>query len=329
MNMLGVPKYTVNSWEEGIKLLTTENCSECNGAYNNDNSSKRACLDDRRPAAKDHRGFYNQRVSVHDRPGGKASVYDRLGRKASVRDRLGGRVNEESDNRLEEMVDSLVPYEDIMCRAPKRRRTLQLDDEGSRQTRKKPNPQWCPDGLTKSRKRRVQHLRQLEQHEEAERLMLDKKKVRSKVWRPKPKADGKKDDNPRADINMVVFLPKEFLAPVNSDVSYEELGMAQLTLEPKQAIFEKPEDGKRQHLKALFLKGYVNGKPVTKMLVDGGAAVNLMPYTMLRKIGKFDEDLTQSDMMLVNFEGNVSPAQGAVCVELTIDSKTLPTAFCY
>jgi hypothetical protein len=126
---------------------------------------------------------------------------------------------------------------------------------------------------------------------------------------------------------MVVFLPKEFMAPVDSDASDEELSMAQLTLEPKQAIFEKPEDGERQHLKALFLKGYVNGKPVTRMLVDGGAAVNLMPYTVLRKIGKSDEDLTQTDMMLVDFEGNVSPAQGAICVELTIGSKTLPTAF--
>jgi hypothetical protein len=80
-------------------------------------------------------------------------------------------------------------------------------------------------------------------------------------------------------------------------------------------------------LKVLFLKGYVNGKPVTRMLVDGGAAVNLMPYTMLRKIGKSDEDLTQTNMMLVNFEGNVSLAQGAICVELTIGGKTLPTAF--
>jgi hypothetical protein len=162
---------------------------------------------------------------------------------------------------------------------------------------------------------------------EAERLVLDKNKVRSKVWRPKLKADGKKDNKLQVDINMVVFLPKEFMAPVDSDVSDEQLGMAQLTLEPKQAIFEKPEDGKRQHLKALFLKGYVNGKPVTRMLVYGGGAVNLMPYTMLRKIGKSDEDLTQTDMMLVDFEGNVSPAQGAICVELTIGSKTLPTAF--
>jgi hypothetical protein len=52
-----------------------------------------------------------------------------------------------------------------------------------------------------------------------------------------------------------------------------------------------------------------------------------MPYTMMRKIGKSDEYLTQTDMMLVDFEGNVSPAQGAIYVELTIGSKTLPTAF--
>jgi hypothetical protein len=83
----------------------------------------------------------------------------------------------------------------------------------------------------------------------------------------------------------------------------------------------------REHLKALFLKGYVNGKPVTRMLMNRGATVNLMSYTMLRKIRKSDEDLTQTDMMLVDFEGNVSPAQGAICMELTIGNKTLPTAF--
>jgi hypothetical protein len=43
-----------------------------------------------------------------------------------------------------------------------------------------------------------------------------------------------------------------------------------------------------------------------------------MSYTMLHKIGKSDEDLTQTDMMLMDFKGNVSPAQGAICVELTI-----------
>jgi hypothetical protein len=32
-------------------------------------------------------------------------------------------------------------------------------------------------------------------------------------------------------------------------------------------------------------------------------------------------------MMLKDFEDNVSPTKGAVCVELTIDSKTLPITF--
>jgi len=38
------------------------------------------------------------------------------------------------------------------------------------------------------------------------------------------------------------------------------------------------------------LKGFFDGKPVTKMLVDGGAAVNIMPYVMLRKLEKSQDD---------------------------------------
>ena len=98
-------------------------------------------------------------------------------------------------------------------------------------------------------------------------------------------------------------------------------------MEPIPATFEKLEDEKRKHLKALFLKGFVDGKPVTKMLVDGGAVVNIIPYAKLRKLGKGSEDLTKTDMMLKDFEGVVSPAVGALCVDLTIGSKTLPTTF--
>jgi hypothetical protein len=50
--------------------------------------------------------------------------------------------------------------------------------------------------------------------------------------------------------------------------------MAQLVLD-KQATFEKPS--KNRHMRPLYLRGYVNGKPLTKMFVDGGAVVNVMP----------------------------------------------------
>jgi predicted aspartyl protease len=38
-------------------------------------------------------------------------------------------------------------------------------------------------------------------------------------------------------------------------------------------------------MRPLYLRGYVNGKPLIKMFVDGGAAVNVMPYTTFRKLG--------------------------------------------
>jgi hypothetical protein len=66
---------------------------------------------------------------------------------------------------------------------------------------------------------------------------------------------------------------------------------------------------------------------MTKMLVDGGAAVHLMPYTTYRKLGKTQEDLIKTDMMLKDFSRNSSQARGVLNTEHTISSKTLPTTF--
>ena len=75
------------------------------------------------------------------------------------------------------------------------------------------------------------------------------------------------------------------------------------------------------------MKGFVDGKPMTKMLVDEGVAINLMPYTTFHKLGKGPKDLLETDMMLKDFGDNASKTRGAVNVELTIGSKTLPTTF--
>ena len=70
----------------------------------------------------------------------------------------------------------------------------------------------------------------------------------------------RKGKGPSADVNMVFMLPMEFLAPSSDD---EEISLsdqiAQLTLDPVTPIFEKPFDGERQHLKASFDKGWVDG----------------------------------------------------------------------
>jgi hypothetical protein len=133
---------------------------------------------------------------------------------------------------------------------------------------------------------------------------------------------------------MVYFLPNEFMALANQIVQEEaspdinedeQLGlMAQLVL-AKWATFDKP--AKNRHMRPLYLRGYVNGKPLTKMFVDGGAAVNVMPYTTFRKLGMGLGDLTPTSIILNDFAGNPSNTKGCVHVDLMIGSKTMLTTF--
>jgi hypothetical protein len=181
--------------------------------------------------------------------------------------------------------------------------------------------QWCPSGLfTKNQKRRVQRLRH---REIAQKRYANRPRIIRKEWRVKAKTDD--EAKKEADISMVFFLPSDFRAKTESDD--EEPSSAQLCLEPQQAIFDKPQEDVHRHLKPLYVRGFINGKPMSKMLVDGGAAINIMPYTTYRKIGKTTEELVKTNMVLKDFGGNSSEPKGVVNVELTVGSKTIPTTF--
>ena len=82
------------------------------------------------------------------------------------------------------------------------------------------------------------------------------------------------------------------------------------------------------HLKPLFIKGHIDGSPVARMLVDGAAVVNLMPYSVFKKLGLDEEKLMKTNMVLNGFEGKEqTEAKGVMSVELTVGSKTLAIAF--
>jgi hypothetical protein len=95
---------------------------------------------------------------------------------------------------------------------------------------------------------------------------------------------------------MVFVLPAKFHAR-----GREELSVAQLDLGPRPVIFEKPQAKNYKHLKALYLKGYINGQPVNKMLVDTGAVVNIMPYSVLCRLGRSAGDLIKTNVTLSDF----------------------------
>jgi hypothetical protein len=63
------------------------------------------------------------------------------------------------------------------------------------------------------------------------------------------------------------------------------------------------------------------------MLIDGGAAINLMTYSMFKKIGWEDDELVKANLTLNGAVGNSMEARGVISMELTIGSKSLATAF--
>nr|AAQ56390.1 putative gag-pol precursor [Oryza sativa Japonica Group] len=67
--------------------------------------------------------------------------------------------------------------------------------------------------------------------------------------------------------------------------------------------------------------------PVSRMLVDGGAAVNLMPYSLFKKLGRGDDELKKTNMILNGFNGEPTEVKGFFSAELTVGNRTLPTAF--
>jgi hypothetical protein len=94
----------------------------------------------------------------------------------------------------------------------------------------------------------------------------------------------------------------------------------------KVAAFEKSEK-LGQHMKPLFVKGYVEGRLVQRVMVNGGAGVNVMSMVTFEKLGYHEGELMKMNTSLSAFTGEVTETNGVLSVELTLRSKTLAAAF--
>nr|CAD1821694.1 unnamed protein product [Ananas comosus var. bracteatus] len=135
---------------------------------------------------------------------------------------------------------------------------------------------------------------------------------------------------------MVYALPQSFKAEF---VEYEEfreeeengLTVAQLQLEDVQqadaVIFEKSSAMQMRFIRPLFIKALIEGRPVGRVMVDGGAMVNVMPTSFFKKLGKDENELKPTDSIMTDFTGNGQQARGVLTTELTLAvSKMHPTA---
>ncbi|GKV29580.1 hypothetical protein SLEP1_g38493 [Rubroshorea leprosula] len=92
-------------------------------------------------------------------------------------------------------------------------------------------------------------------------------------------------------------------------------------------VFEKPEEKMARHIRPLYINAHMDGTPINRVLVDNGAAVNVLPTCMLYKIGKSLDDLVHNEVTISDFTGGVNRLRGVLPVELTVGNRTLMFAF--
>ena len=96
------------------------------------------------------------------------------------------------------------------------------------------------------------------------------------------------------EINVVHLSSDCFVVP-EEDVAHLDFG-------PRDAVFQKTKESDN-HLKALYMRGHINGKQISPMLVDGGAIVNLMPYSLFKKLSGMNEELIKTNMTVSGVGG--------------------------
>jgi hypothetical protein len=80
-------------------------------------------------------------------------------------------------------------------------------------------------------------------------------------------------------------------------------------------------------MKPLFIMGYLQGRPVQHIMVDGRDGVNVMPLSVFEKMGYYEKELMRTNTSLSSFTGEVTDTKGVLSVELTAGSKMLATTF--
>ena len=80
------------------------------------------------------------------------------------------------------------------------------------------------------------------------------------------------------------------------------------------------------HIRPLYVRAHFNGKPVSKVLVDNGSVVNVMPLRMLRSRGRGSGDLIETEVSTSTFTREISKTR-ILPIDIIVGSKTSLSTF--
>ena len=72
---------------------------------------------------------------------------------------------------------------------------------------------------------------------------------------------------------------------------------------PHMVILEKPFVQMTRHIRPLFIRAHLNGRLVSKVNIDNGSTINIMPLRMLGALGRSNNDLIETEVAVFAFIG--------------------------
>ncbi|KAM0981961.1 hypothetical protein ACFX2A_015241 [Malus domestica] len=77
-------------------------------------------------------------------------------------------------------------------------------------------------------------------------------------------------------------------------------------------LFPRSLSAKLHHLKPLYITAHIEGYPVSKVFVDCGATVNIMPVNVMKALHRSNDELIPSGITMSSFVGDKSQTKGVL-----------------
>ncbi|KAM2985813.1 hypothetical protein FF2_006165 [Malus domestica] len=147
---------------------------------------------------------------------------------------------------------------------------------------------------------------------------------------------GARPDQP-ATMEGDYLTTEPMMAHVNVEVVTEEdSGEVESSKVPKggplriytdKMVFSRPSISLANHLKPIYVSAYLEGVPFKRILIDGGAAVNILPAKQMKRMGRSTEDLIPTNLTVSSFSGAITRTHGILPLEVDLGSKKIMLAF--
>jgi hypothetical protein len=136
----------------------------------------------------------------------------------------------------------------------------------------------------------VEGTKDIEEIEELEAMDCTETDEVHEIKAEKPEIELEEPKNGQMIICNAITIPREFIATSWVQREEDARGATPILLaddeecqDTGKIVFEKPTLFMCQHLKPLYIKAYMDGRPINRVLVNNGAAVNILPTSIQNK----------------------------------------------